>query len=505
MSNNTKSDLTINYDNLNTFVNSSNTNVDSIFNELNELYSNIDKNITSISENDNEVVSNNNEKDKDKKEKEKIIRQYISNDIKEYRQAYKESYEKAKANAKTNYTDKELERERQKQLLINEKLQQEIYANINKAKNREECIQAYQNPKEYINNNKASIAVVPREQRQMMLPQQSTNPAKSIASIAGMGFGSIQKITYASYMINMMMSLPTTLMMLGSLLFITIPTFLYNSVLGVFSTKQDMLNKRVMGKNAYGVDVVSLNNKGIAEINKLNNETTIGELDIEEKDLPNGIINTSDTIDAVKVKLDKLSKSSNEKDIENVKKLSSIINEKISEKTQEIENNSDFVNKYGIGLNMYTFQKALGYGIVILVIYFIIRFFYNLYKKSVEKKKKEEYAQANNIPVQEVTIPMLCEYSLDEKEYFTKLDIIDESVFDGMLSKFKSLSPNKILTNTSNKSFALIKGTSEVINNGLKTKTLNPVAAKFGNMIVGATNYLSIPSRGFLYSTMKRG
>ena len=151
---------------------------------------------------------------------------------------------------------------------------------------------------------------------------------------------------------------------------------------------------------------------------------------------------------------------------------------------------------------MHTLSKTIGWISVAFILYLIVSWIYSKYKSYVEKKKKEEYATANKVAIQDITIPMLCEYSLDNKNYFETIEAIDEGIGSTIIKKL-SPSPatfNNLITKTYKKVYGLNKINNNVLSSSnVLSEATNPNVSRVGiagrgiNMLVGAAvNYLPV-------------
>ena len=172
----------------------------------------------------------------------------------------------------------------------------------------------------------------------------------------------------------------------------------------------------------------------------------------------------------------------------------------INDSTQ-LKLNSTFSG--GIGL---TITNALQYTFWGIIITFIVIQLYKYIKNRISKKKKEEYAQANNVAIQEISIPLLCEYSLENKKYFKEMEIIDE-VISNWFNSFKSMTI-KGLYNFNNKGAIANKGLIDSINVGLKSGAIDGRVAKVSNYAVAYANNILPLEKGALLSranVLKKG
>ena len=151
------------------------------------------------------------------------------------------------------------------------------------------------------------------------------------------------------------------------------------------------------------------------------------------------------------------------------------------------------------------FQRVVGYGVLIVILYLVYKLIYNWWTKDSEKKKKEEYARTHSVTIQEVTIPMLCEASNEEMKYYKQMEIIDEalngtSIFNN-LTKFNF--GTRAMLNMSNKTLVAMNGLAKTIENGIQNKTLSPTKAIVGNILLGYANSKVIPARGAMIPRKK--
>lgn len=447
------------YKKVNEFLKNDNLSIDHIFSELDDLYKEIDEeNSKILSEENNNEES---EEEKNKKEKE---RKYIQQNLKSnlYKQASeaKDIYKRTlKEPIKTKYSEKELESERLRQLEINKRLEQEFNRTINTIKNKDECIQAFNNQRNYMMQNKASIAVIPKNNREIVIP--SNTNASSFSPMRAMGWlwGKFQQILTINYPLQMAFGISI----------IGIIMWPINFILTAIGTTFGL------GKLPFIGQIFSHERNAISPIGT-------PELKYNDKGL--------------KEKITKYEEIANDSKNEHEIRASA-------------QGEAEKLKGYGIKNNLIEaapnetllyISKGIGYIAVGVVLYYIIKWAYNKYKSIVEKNKKAEYAKANKIAMQEISIPMLCEYSKRDKKYFEEIEIIDESLGSTITNKMLS---SKILLNMNNKTLVGMKGMYKTISYGMETKTLSPLAGKCGNMLLGFMNNYTPICRGCMLRGVK--
>ena len=438
-------DISINYKNVQEFLKDDNLPIDHIFNELEELYNHIDKETELLVEEEN-IKDGTNEKEKKKKEAEVLKQESES-----LKQDFKSAFDKAKAGAKTNYTEADEKKERARQLLINEKLQQEVYRNVNNLKDNNYALAAARDPRAFMAQNKASLAVIPREQRQMMIPvngQPPSNVSKGAMSALGAGLGGLRSMQSMMYLAMFVTNIPMMLVGIGGSLW-KVVTFFWNSVSG-----NDIGNTNITKvKDKYSKEYAGI---------------------------------TANLNDAVA----KAQGRSEEEILDGNKRLP----EAVEAKAKFDANTSHFEYETG-WLSWYGLSRIIRYFLIGIILYYIVTILYKKVKQSNEKKKKEQYAQANKIAIQEITIDMLCEVSEEDAQYFHGMELIDESLGDWI----KNIAPTPTnLLKLVNKGIIGIGGLAKSIQVGLKNESISPWLAKFCNLIIGLGNSIFMIVKGML-------
>ena len=461
-------EYTLNEDKIKEFLDNKELPLDHIFDEINSLYNNEN----SSSNKSKEILSEDNQTDlkqyiaqlaRAKKagkqltpEQERLLSQYVQMlnqqkaELQELNQSNRNAYLKGKAVANVQLNPNQQNSEMQKQLLINQKLQQDLYRINNMSTNKEQCINAYNNPQAYMAQNRISAAVIPRELRQK---KDNFNPMKMFSNV--MCF--LSPIMSVSYMI---MFFTGTFPELINRFF----SFLWNSI--------------ITGNH--------IANAGYKYLT-----------DEEQQEASEAHRNYTAAID--KYYDTKNTRNVDKKEIEEQKKILTHREEQL--KRFRPDGKGGFTSSEQdteIGLNMYTMSIAIRYIVIAYILYWIINKAYNWYQKKVQQKKKEEYAQTHNMSVQEVTIPLLCESSKENMIYFKEMEVCNEALSQNLIKTIMPTTKNMLIR--SNKSLVALNGLSKTIETGIKSKAISPLLAKGGNILLGTCNSVIIPSRGAIMS-----
>ena len=456
------------YKKVNEFLKNNNLSIDHIFSELDDLYKDIDEENGKILSEEN----NNEESEEERKKKEKE-RKYIQQNLKSnlYKQASeaKDIYKQTlKEPIKTKYSEKELESERLRQLEINKRLEQEFNRTINTIKNKDECVQAFNNQRNYMMQNKASIAVIPRNNREIVIPSNSN--ASSFSPMRAMGWlwGKFQQILAINYPLQMAFGISIISIVMWPINFI---------LTAIGSTIGSIGSTFGIGKIPWIGDIFSHEKNAIAPIGS-------HEFIYKDESLKNTIKEYDTQIKEAGTRNDHVKKYAL------MGTRNSLIQGGLGEGKISLAPNETLLY----------ISKGIGYIAVGVVLYYIIKWAYNKYKSIVEKNKKTEYAKANKIAMQEISIPILCKYSKKDKKYFEEIEIIDESLGSTITNKILS---SKTLLNMNNKTLVGMKGMYKTISYGMETKTLSPLAGKCGNMLLGFMNNYTPICRGCILRGVK--
>lgn len=457
----------LNEDKMKEFLNNKELPLDHIFDEINSLYNNEN----SSSNKSKEILSEDNQTDlkqyiaqlaKAKKagkqltpEQERLLSQYVQMlnqqkaELQELNQSNRNAYLKGKTVANVQLNPNQQNSEMQKQLLINQKLQQDLYRINNMSTNKEQCINAYNNPQAYMAQNRISTAVIPRELRQK---KDNFNPMKMFSNV--MCF--LSPIMSVSYMFM----------------------FFTGTFPGLISGFFSYIWNSIIGNHIANAGYKSLTPEKQQKANEAYQNLT-----------------------AAKNKLRDLENTFNTKK-ENIDGQLKIVAQREEEfKSYRLDSRGDFTSNeqdIEIGLNMYTMSMAIRYIVIAYILYWIINKAYNWYQKKVEQKKKEEYAQTHNMSVQEVTIPLLCESSKEDMIYFKEMEVCNEALSQNLMKTIMPTTKNMLIK--SNKSLVALNGLSKTIETGIKSKAISPLLAKGGNILLGTCNSVIIPSRGAIMS-----
>lgn len=136
-------------------------------------------------------------------------------------------------------------------------------------------------------------------------------------------------------------------------------------------------------------------------------------------------------------------------------------------------------------------QYILGAAAILAVAYVLYRWF----KRKVDKKKRQQLAQARNVNVQEITVPMLCEFNESNAVYYSSIEVLDEGLTDWVK---KILPTPRNLARWLDGGIAVMNGLSRTTEEGLKDGSINGILGAAANILVGIGNLVLITAKSLL-------
>ena len=149
--------------------------------------------------------------------------------------------------------------------------------------------------------------------------------------------------------------------------------------------------------------------------------------------------------------------------------------------------------------NSNLYSKAAYYGFYVfwaVVVMAVIYFIYKLIRKRSDKKKKQQYAQAHQgTNMQEITIPMLCEWREDYAKYYSEMQPLDEGVMD----VFKKIAPTpRNIARIIDKGISLLSGLAKATSAGLEDGSVGVVLGTVSNVLIGIANIVLVTAKGLM-------
>lgn len=382
-------------------------------------------------------------------------------------------------------TPKDEENERLKQLLINQKLQGEIHRSLQIADNNQQLMQIAQNPHQYAMQNPISSGLIPREYRQGIAPNidltrpqppQSNSPVKMVVGAAS-AFGTRLFQTGSAIMVSQLIFKFLSPILYGVNLIGS--AFNIGNTPTTMSFTPDKLQKIVFNPNTEKFEMDDPNSahnvvdKTSSFANLIQNMKNNPKLrEVVNKLNPNLISPTGEVLRA------------------NDGSVTPIVYPAGSDVPPSM-----FSFENIAGATTFSMIYAIRYIAIAIGIAAVIILIYKYVKSKIEKSKKEEYSQVNDVMVNEITIPMLCEYFEKDALYFKQVEIIDEGLIDWVKSILPT--PTNFLK-LINRGISAMVGASESINIALRDKIISPWIGKFGNFMLGIANTVLLAAKGAL-------
>ena len=437
------------------FENDTNKSLETIFEELYKLYD-----INNIKSNDNITIT---------LSEDNILSQDY-NDAKVIMQSELNPDKNITSNGK-KITPKDEENERLKQLLINQKLQGEIHRSLQIADNNQQLMQIAQNPYQYAMQNPISSGLIPREYRHGIAPNidltrpqppQPNSPVKMVVGAVS-GFGTRLFQTGSAIMVSQLIFKFLTPILYGVNLIGS--AFNIGNTPTTMSFTPDKLQKIVFNPNTEKFEMDDPNSAHNV-VDKTSSFANLIKLN------PNMISPTGEVLRA------------------NDGSVTPIVYPAGSDVPPSM-----FSFENIAGATTFSMIYAIRYIAIAIGIAAVIILIYKYVKSKIEKSKKEEYSQVNDVMVNEITIPMLCEYFEKDALYFKQVEIIDEGLIDWVKSILPT--PTNFLK-LINKGISAMVGASESINIALRDKIISPWIGKFGNFMLGIANTVLLAAKGAL-------
>ena len=121
---------------------------------------------------------------------------------------------------------------------------------------------------------------------------------------------------------------------------------------------------------------------------------------------------------------------------------------------------------------------------------------YKYISSKINKKKRDQYATVNNVAQESVSIDMLKESNDYDREYYDEMDLLDEGISLGWLSKYTP-TPTNIL-GIINRGIISTAALAKVTEEGLESKTISPLLAKVCNFFIALGNTILLVAKGIM-------
>ena len=512
-------DLELNFDvtRLDQFIKNEDLTLESLFKDFDDLYAKKNTNNYDLLNESNESNMQNQ------------IKQQILADMKKAQ---------AEANQKPQrkLTPEEEKIERKKQILIAQKMRQEIMMNVNNSNDPTQVNNIANDPRSYaLQSNRISTAMIPREYRQQLLtsPQQFQQKQEE----PSMG----DKVLYAGKAMGHRMSYSIMSLLMSQLLIM--PLFASSGIqkLGGFMTHffGSVANVLVGGTGiGYITKWLGLGNTaGTLEANLFDQDT--GTETVYVKRVGNKILlgnrgSTGEFYEDRSMSVENYSKGLAANNVVN-----NTIRERMNgnqvpdphvggmvpcitpEKLEALRKNptssmSDgqvmavrvpigslqrgFDSSKIINSTGYLVSQVVGYTIMAVIAYFIVRYIYRWLTKKNETQKKQEYSTVNNVPVNEITTKMLCEYFEDDAKYFREIQLLDEGIGDWIKNILPT--PTNLLKLVNKGALALI-GANRAVEVALENGNINALTGRAINVVLAVANLIMVPIKWVLTGILK--
>lgn len=513
-------DLTLNFDasRLDQFIKDEDLTLESLFKDFDDLYAKKNTNNYDLLNESNESNMQNQ------------IKQQILADM-------KKAQAQAEANQKPQkkLTPEEEEIERKKQILIAQKMRQEIMMNVNNSNDPTQVNNIANDPRSYaLQSNRISTAMVPREYRQQLLTSPQQFQQKQEPSMGDKALG-------AGKAMGRQMSHSIMYMLMSQLLIM--PLFASSGIqkLGGFMTQffGSVANVLVGGTGiGYITKWLGLGNTaGTLEANLFDQDT--GTETVYVKRVGNKILlgnrgSTGEFYEDKSMSVENYSKGLADDNVVNNtikarmdgtqvpdQHVGGMVSCITPEKLEALQKNpsssmsdgqvmavrvpigslklgfdsSKIVNSTG-----YLISQVVGYTIMAVIAYFIVRYIYRWLTKKNETQKKQEYSTVNNVPVNEITTDMLCEYFEDDAKYFREIQLLDEGIGDWIKNILPT--PTNLLKLVNKGALALI-GANRAVEVALENGNINALTGRAINVVLAVANLIMVPIKWVLTGILK--
>ena len=146
------------------------------------------------------------------------------------------------------------------------------------------------------------------------------------------------------------------------------------------------------------------------------------------------------------------------------------------------------------------FWRVVSYAVQVIVIGVVLYFLYRIVSKYIDSKvnrtKREQYSIMNRVPVNEITIPMLCTLDESTKHYYETMSILDENILTNFIGKILPTPKNigKLIDKAAVGLLHLSNSTTEA----LRMKAIPSMLGTFANFLVSVGNLTLATAKTFL-------
>lgn len=375
------------------------------------------------------------------------------------------------------------EKVRKQQLEITKKLRNEAISTLSKAKNKEIAINAAHNPKEFALINQTSVGMIPKDMRSQiitnnnlmvglsndvndmdkMIDQKRNNNVDVSGFISGVAKNPMKLYSYY-FMSTALIGL---FLLLGRTIF-GVVRFITNALMDKHIANSLFLCPSEVTKDTVEqmVDKSKKSDPGL--LNWI--ETNIGKT-------PEDRAHYYDTHNTFR-------------NLDGTKRSVGIIELPIGSRHENY--NFDQIK----GTFNYSLSVAVKYIAIAVAIVGCIMILYKYVNNKVNKEKRNYYATVNQVAQESVTIEMLKESNDYNRQYYEELDLLEEGVSFGWLSKYAP-TPNNILS-IINKGIISTAALAKVTEEGLENNSISPLLAKVCNFFIAIGNTILLVAKGIM-------
>lgn len=376
------------------------------------------------------------------------------------------------------------EKIRKQQLEIIKRLRNESISTLSKAKNKEIAINAAHNPKEFALINQTSVAMIPKDMRSQIITNNNLMVGSSSNDVNNMDKMMIDQKKSNVDVSGFISGVAKNPMKLYSYYFMS------TALIGLFL---------LLGRTIFGVVrfiTNALMDKHIANSlflcpSEVTKDTVEQMVNKSEKSDP-GLLNWIET---------NIGKTPEERahyydthntfrNLDGTKRSVGIIELPIGSRHENY--NFDQIK----GTFNYSLSVAVKYIAIAVAIVGCIMILYKYVNNKVNKEKRKHYATVNQITQESVTIEMLKESNDYNRQYYEELDLLEEGVSFGWLSKYAP-TPNNILS-IINRGIISTAALAKVTEEGLENNSISPLLAKVCNFFIAIGNTILLVAKGII-------
>lgn len=144
--------------------------------------------------------------------------------------------------------------------------------------------------------------------------------------------------------------------------------------------------------------------------------------------------------------------------------------------------------------------QIISYAVQVIVIGVVLYFLYRIVSKYIDSRvnrtKREQYSIINRVPVNEITIPMLCTLDESTKHYYETMSILDENILTNFIGKI--LPTPKNIGKLIDKAAVGLLHLSNSNTEALRMKAIPSMLGTFANFLVSVGNLTLATAKTFL-------